>query len=312
MRNWLRLRAYEWIFVAFFAYIAAVSHWFPARPNLHRQPVVILVLVFALFQVIARLDRGGANRAMSMARDFIPMVVTLIAFREMEYFLPVDFDHHLEKIWIDWDRTFLDGWHVRAAIEKLGSILPIYLEFCYLLVYGLPFYCIGALYGQGKRPGIDRFLVVYLTGTLLAYALFPFFPSQPPRLVFPNVDNPGITTVLRRLNLAILRSATIHVGVFPSAHVSSAFSAAWGMFLLLPRRKIFGWALLVYAVSVSLATIYGRYHYVADVVAGFGVSLIAAVVAVLLHRAMGTPGETMPASVKEAGALSELRTPVVN
>ena len=312
MRDWLRLRASEWIFLAFFTYIAAVSHWFPARPNLHHQPVVILVLVSALFLAIARIDRGGANRAISISRDFIPMIVTLIAFREMEYFLPVDFSHHFENIWIGWDRIFLDGWHVRAVIEKLGFILPVYLEFCYLLVYGLPFYCVGALYGEGKRPELDRFLVVYLTGTLLAYALFPFFPSQPPRLVFPNVDNPGITTVLRRLNLWILQSATIHIGVFPSAHVSSAFSAAWGMFLLLPRKKIFGWALLFYAGSVSLATIYGRYHYVADVLAGFGVSLIAAVVAMLIHRATGTQGETTTAFMKDARALSEVRTPVSN
>ena len=43
-----------------------------------------------------------------------------------------------------------------------------------------------------------------------------------------------------------------------------------------PKR--FGWGVLVYAVSVSLATIYGRYHYAADVLAGFGISLIAGAV----------------------------------
>ncbi|MBV9612994.1 MAG: hypothetical protein JO091_11005 [Acidobacteriaceae bacterium] len=32
----------------------------------------------------------------------------------------------------------------------------------------------------------------------------------------------------------------------------------------------------VYAISVSVAAIYGRYHYTADVVGGFGVSLVAA------------------------------------
>jgi membrane-associated phospholipid phosphatase len=33
--------------------------------------------------------------------------------------------------------------------------------------------------------------------------------------------------------------------------------------------------MLIYAISVSIATIYGRYHFVADVLAGFAVSLIA-------------------------------------
>ena len=106
------------------------------------------------------------------------------------------------------------------------------------------------------------------------------------------MDSPGIDTVIRRLNLAILRGATIHVGVFPRAHVSSVFSAAWGMFLVLPRKKVFGWTLLAYAVSVSLSTIYGRYHYTADVLAGFAVSLAAAVVALLLHRSARRPLNT--------------------
>ena len=37
-----------------------------------------------------------------------------------------------------------------------------------------------------------------------------------------------------------------------------------------------------YAVSVAVATVYGRYHYAADAVAGFAVSLLA--VAILSHR----------------------------
>jgi membrane-associated phospholipid phosphatase len=131
---------------------------------------------------------------------------------------------------------------------------------------------------------IDRFLTVYLLGTLLAYALFPYFPSEPPRIVFPDLDRPLITTWARTLNLWILKIGTIHVGVFPSAHVSSAFSAAWGMLLVGPDRKIFGCALLLYAVSVSVATVYGRYHYAADVLAGFAVSLIPGLLCLILSK----------------------------
>jgi membrane-associated phospholipid phosphatase len=56
------------------------------------------------------------------------------------------------------------------------------------------------------------------------------------------------------------------------------------MFLLVPERKRIGWILVIYAASVSIATIYGRYHYAADVIAGFGVSLVAAAVAIILAR----------------------------
>jgi membrane-associated phospholipid phosphatase len=54
------------------------------------------------------------------------------------------------------------------------------------------------------------------------------------------------------------------------------------MFLVLPERKRFGWGLLFYALSVSVATVYGRYHYAADVAAGFSVSLAAGVVGLFI------------------------------
>lgn len=301
MTRWHSLRASEYILVSFFFYIAAVSHWFPNRPNLHHQPLYILLLVASGLLLISHFERGSSARAISFVRDFLPIGLTLLAFREMEYFLPISFDGHLERQWIVWDRMLLDHWHLRQMIESSGALIPSYLELCYVLVYGLPFYCVVILYLRQRRPEVDRFFVIFLTGTLAAYALFPFFPSQPPRLVFPNVDQPDVMTVLRRFNLAILKAATIHVGVFPSAHVSSAFSAAWGMFLTLSRKKIYGWGVLFYAVSVSLATVYGRYHYAADVAAGFAVSLIAGALAAALAQRRKVTGQNQASPVAASG-----------
>jgi membrane-associated phospholipid phosphatase len=148
---------------------------------------------------------------------------------------------------------------------------------CYLLVYATGAFCVLTLWLVHRRPAVDRWMVVYLTGTLLAYSLLPFFPTLPPRIL---MDAAVPDTLFRRWNLWLLNSATIHAAVFPSAHVSSAFSAAWGLFAVMPRQlRGFAWGMLFYAFSVSVATVYGRYHYAADVTAGFGVSLVAVAVA---------------------------------
>lgn len=114
--------------------------------------------------------------------------------------------------------------------------------------------------------------------TLGAYALFPYFPSEPPRIVFAGADLPGIITDLRRFNLWILGNLSIHSSVFPSAHVSSALSAAWGLFVTLPERPWIGWAMALYGVCVAIATVYGRYHYAVDVAAGAALSLTGPIV----------------------------------
>ncbi len=280
-----KLRPSEWVLIAYFGYVALIAPFFPDRPHLKFQPLLAFVAAFLLLWRLAGYEGQPRLRAaISHIRDWLPILLTLAAFREMELFLPTTYDRSHENVWIKEDHVFLATWHVRAAIEILGKLIPSYLELCYFLVYGLPAYCVGLLYARGKRSSVDRFLMIYLTGTLAAYALFPYFPSQPPRLAFPGVDDPTYVTWIRHLNLYVLSKATIHTGVFPSAHVSSAFSAAWAMFLILPERRAIAVALLVYAISVSLATIYGRYHYSADVLSGFAVSLIAAVVCLILGR----------------------------
>ncbi|MGH9584883.1 MAG: phosphatase PAP2 family protein [Bryobacteraceae bacterium] len=292
-------RTSEWLLIVFFAYIALLIPWFPNRARLHLYPVVLLVCAFALIAVFAYGEKTRVFRAVSYVRDWLPLGLTLLAFREMELFMPRHFGAHLERIWIQWDDRLLAGWHMRAGIEALGKVMPFYLELCYLLVYAVAAYCVIVLYASKKRNLVDRFFVIYLTGTLLAYALFPYFPSQPPRIAFPASSAPHVTTWVRTLNLAILNAATIHVGVFPSAHVSSAFSAAWAMFLLLPRRKAVGWVFVFYALSVAVATVYGRYHYIADVAAGFAVSLAAAGVC-LVFRARRAAPPAAPAATTEA------------
>ena len=261
------LRATEKVLLAFFAYVAVLSLCFPPRPLLGHQPWLLLIIAVLSILVSSRV---------TILRDLLPLGLTFMAFREMELFRPAHFSHYFENIWVRWDHVVLAQWHGRAFVESLGPAVPGFLELCYFLVYGAGLFGVIALYVLRRSKDIDRFLLFYVSGTLLAYAFFPFFPSQPPRLLFPDADPPQYLTSARSLNLWLLQVGTIHSSVFPSAHVSSAFSTAWGLFSILPCQKTLTWGFLFYAVCVAVATVYGRYHYLADSVAGFGISLLAA------------------------------------
>ena len=271
--------------IAFFAYIVLLIPFFRNRPRMSLQPFLVLLLVSALLWGLALAEKTRFRQAVSMTRDWVPMALTLLAFRQMELFVPAQYDTSYERAWIRWDQIVLNQWGLKRAVESLGPVIPTYLELCYLLVYGVGTFCVVVIWVKLHRESVDRFYVILLTGTLVSYALFPYFPTRPPRLAFPMVGFPVAHSVLRMFNLFLLRKGSIHSGVFPSAHVSSAFSAVWAMFLLLPQRRKIAWGLLLYAASVAVATVYGRYHYAADAVAGFGISLIAgALCFVLLSR----------------------------
>ena len=179
--------------LGFFAYLVAISPWFTERPDLHHQPIELLVGVAALIALLVALQRTRISKVMDCIRDWIPLGLTLAAFRSMELFIPAHFTHHFERIWVGWDSVLLGSWGLRHAIESLGWLIPGYLELCYLLVYGVGAYCLLILYFANHRRGIDAFYAVYLAGTLGAYALFPYFPSQPPRILFPQIDPPRST-----------------------------------------------------------------------------------------------------------------------
>jgi len=256
-----RFRRSEKLILAYFAYVAVIA------PIYLENPWMALALCIGVGVAAFAISRSD-----SVFRDWLPLLATLLAYRQMDWFAGPK-DGSLEQAWIAWDRWLLDEHGLRKAIESLGLLIPGYLELCYLLVYAVAPVALVSLLKNGKRGEVDRWWLGYLAGTLGSYALFPFFPSDPPRTVFPLQDLPHVMTALRRLNLAIVGGYGIHSSVFPSAHVSSVLSAAWGLLAILRTRRWIGWAMAVYGVSVALATVYGRYHYAADALAGMGMSL---------------------------------------
>ena len=260
------MRPYEWLIIAFFTYVAAVAPFFISG-NKRWLPALIAAAAIAILLALSRTNWH--------VRDWIPLVLTLTAFREMNLFTPAFRDHHLENSWIGYDRWLLDTAHLRAAIESLGPLLPSYLEICYVLVYAIALISALILLFNQRRAQLNTFWFAFLAGTLASYALFPYFPSDPPRTVFAGADLPHIVTVFRRFNLAILGQYGIHSSVFPSAHVSAAFACAWGLFITIPDRRRYAAIVALFAFSVAIATIYGRYHFAVDALAGFAISFLA-------------------------------------
>jgi hypothetical protein len=113
-----RLRASEWLILGYFFYVAIAAVFFFA-PISFSIPAKTFLLAAGVFAVTLLLARGR-----SVARDLAPLVFTLAAYREMNWFTPAVHPHRLERLWIVWDRRLLDDLHLRAAIEAIGALIP--------------------------------------------------------------------------------------------------------------------------------------------------------------------------------------------
>ncbi len=271
---WLRWS--EALMALYFLYAAVMSALLPVPTSVTGFTIGLNLTLVGVFVTLSYLGRvRPSSTAVSMARDWFPLAVLVLAYREMGWFAPAQHTVDLENGWIVWDRLLLSDWGLQRAIEFLGPALPAVLELCYALVYAIGPFSLAAIYWWGYRNRADAFLFRFLLGTVLSYALFPYFPSEPPRAVFPADNVPNFDTIFRQFNWWLLGGHGIHTSVFPSAHVSAAYSAAFAMWRVIPERKAAAWFLTLLATGIFWATIYGRYHYAVDAVAGLVVAVAA-------------------------------------
>lgn len=269
-------RSSEVALLAYFIYTAVLALILPLRPPIPALTVSLNAFILAVYALLVYAYRLRQAPVLAVIRDWLPLTLILLAYREMGWFAQPRPNFDNELAWVAWDRLLLNQWGLKAAIESFGPALPAILEGAYALVYLIGPFGMVMLYSADRPERVNRFLTTLLLGTLLSYALFPYFPSEPPRTVFPGEAFPNFDTAPRRFNWTVLAGQGMHTSVFPSAHVSGAFAAAFGLLAALPERKWAGRLLLVLAILIALATVYGRYHYAVDALAGLGVSGIAA------------------------------------
>jgi membrane-associated phospholipid phosphatase len=262
------LRRSEWQLILYFSYTSFLALFLEAPASVPAVTLLVNAAVICGFVYLAWADSFRRGLLLGTIRDWFPLLLTLLAYREMGWFAPKQHTHYYENVWIVVDRWFLYALGVKGAIESLGPVLPAILELSYSLVYVLAPFSMAMLYVYRRRERSEIFLSTFVLGVLVAYAQFPLWPSEPPRTVFEGQDLPAYLTVFRRFNLGLLGSYGIHLSVFPSAHVSGAFASALGMKLALPEKPWIWRLLLAMAVLIATATVYGRYHYFLDALAG--------------------------------------------
>jgi len=99
--------------------------------------------------------------------------------------------------------------------------------------------------------------------------------------LFNDVPGPLVPPLLRHLNLWVLDRLSVQACVFPSAHAAAVSATALAVGAYRPRLGILS---CVMALSIAVATVYGRYHYTADALAGVLVGVAAFAISRQIHK----------------------------
>jgi membrane-associated phospholipid phosphatase len=117
---------------------------------------------------------------------------------------------------------------------------------------------------------VPRYWSVVLLAEFISYGMLPWLQTRPPRAIEIAHDLPHRAPALRRFNLAVLGRASIQANTLPSGHAAGAVATALAVSTVMPAA---GLAFLVVAVSIAIATVIGRYHYIVDSVLGVVVAI---------------------------------------
>ena len=277
-----RLTVAEKIALAFFAYISFAACAFQVAG---RDIAIIMTLNTLTFLTLMALNRNRHRAPWLVTAAYLfPSLLILVAYRESGLLLAPHPNLQLDYAFIEWDRILLQNHFVQAVLQAGAPWLEHYLEFAYLLCYPLVPLGVAAVYFAAPRNpagilaprkcqgAMDDFWATVLLATLFCYAVYPFFPLTPPRVLFGDVLGPHVEPLLRHWNFWLLDHYSVQACIFPSGHVAAAIAVALAVRKHAPR---FGAMFLFLASSVAAATVYGRYHYAADAIAGALVGIAA-------------------------------------
>lgn len=262
---------FTWLALAsgYGVYLAALAWAVPRFGGARLPATVMAAAMAALWQWPAWADWTGVWGL--VWQIVIPGLALLATYRVSGAFFVAP-NHTLERRLLDLDEAALGRTGVLDAYRGAPVLVREAFELLYLLVYVMVPFGAAALILGGRADALDRFWAVIFAAELACYAMLPWIQTRPPRVLEPRDGAHAVQGPLRRLNLVVLGRGSIRVNTIPSGHAAGAAAIALAVGSALPPV---GTACLALAVGITLATVLGRYHYLADAVLGMAVAVVA-------------------------------------
>jgi membrane-associated phospholipid phosphatase len=160
-------------------------------------------------------------------------------------------------------------WMQRFVRPGLSTLFYLAYTTYYFLALAL-----GVLFWLRHKPTLRRYIFTLTFVYLVSYAGYFVLPALGPRYALAASHTVPLetTAVSRAISGTLDELEHTKFDVFPSGHTMIALTV---LLVSFRRARDFFWWVLPIAVSLVISTVYCRYHYVVDVIAGAVLALIA-------------------------------------
>jgi hypothetical protein len=252
------MRVWELASLVFFAYTAAVALW----PRGATRRATARALAGSLAGMLATFASIAAPYT-PLAHDWLLPPALLVGGYWTSGLLFVGPNAGQERALLALDRRL----RIVDIARRFPPWLASVLEIAYVGVYPMiPLALILHLSGS-PAPDATRFWSVILLIDYVCFGVLPWVQTRPPRSV--EASDPWCVPA-RRLNVSVLGATSIQVNTFPSGHAAEALACALLVTDTASPAVLF---MFTAALGVSAGAVFGRYHYAADALAGWLVTV---------------------------------------
>jgi membrane-associated phospholipid phosphatase len=229
--------------------------------------LVVAISILRLGRWRARSGFGGFMRAT------YAVLLTPILYAELATLNRFLTERFFDGVVQGWDQALFFS---QPSIE-LSNWLPSFLlsetlHLGYFAYYAIvPSALIGVYLTRGFAAA-HRAAFTTALAFFLCYVTFAVFPVAGPRYEFEAIGGALGEGTFYRIVHAVLEGGSSQGTAFPSSHIAASLAAVLGAGRE-DRRWL--WLLLIPEIALAVGTVYGRFHYAIDAVAGVGYALAA-------------------------------------
>jgi membrane-associated phospholipid phosphatase len=254
-------------------------------------------LVFVIAWLVPREDRLPAPATFVL--DFYPAAFLPLLFNTLEPLIQALRGGPRDDLLIAADRA-LFGTDVTVWAQRLVRPWLSDLLFCFYATYYFISLTLGLVLWLRSRSAARRFVFTLMVVYYVSWTGYFIIPALGPRFAQASQYTVSITTtpIARTIDDTIDSMEKTKFDVFPSGHTMISVAVllvAWKR-----ARDVF-WVLLPIATGLVISTVYCRFHYVIDVIAGTTLAFVTVPIGdgiydrLMAHRAARAPAVPTPA-----------------
>lgn len=257
--------------------------------------ISLIVFIRVIHQYM---ERNG----FAIFRDWLVVLVLIVMYMEHTTLIPLINPHDVDDLLIQMDRFLFGGHDPTVLLERFASsVLTEIFQIVYASFYFLPIAFCFLLYRKEDKAAFHLAASTILIGFYVSYIGYYLSPAVGPRFTLEHLHRMPLEGLFA---FHFLRDTLDTLEGFTRDCCPSGHTLVSVLTVMLAGRycRPFVKTALVWTVLLLISTVYLRYHYVVDIIAGFVLAVAVYGLVFLIRQYTETAGNgNMAAVVEESG-----------